>query len=340
MATSAFGGVDISQFNFNDKTSRADSVRIANGILIGLVLVVIGLRLFSRLKFLKRIFVDDILITIAAVFTLALASTSIAATSSGLGTHVWLLPLPTLFEQVKSCILYLLICQVLYACAIGCTKVAIISSYLRLIQGKTFRLIMYMTLFIVVGLWICGIFVSLFQCDPVDQAWKIDPNRKCINYVNYLYASSAVNVFTDVVLCILPIPYLWKLKMPVRQRIVLCLLFVGGAGACIAGIIRIAYLDTLRVLDVLFETVPILNLSVIECSLGIICVSIPALRPMVVQIFPNGSRASQTASTTMNKPYDSGTIPLSEVSGGFPKTAKLPPINEANTRPFERLSSV
>ncbi|EAT89851.1 hypothetical protein SNOG_03120 [Parastagonospora nodorum SN15] len=277
MATSAFGGVDISQFNFNDKTSRADSVRIANGILIGLVLVVIGLRLFSRLKFLKRIFVDD-------------------TTSSGLGTHVWLLPLPTLFEQVKSCIL-----------------------------GKTFRLIMYMTLFIVVGLWICGIFVSLFQCDPVDQAWKIDPNRKCINYVNYLYASSAVNVFTDVVLCILPIPYLWKLS---------------GAGACIAGIIRIAYLDTLRVLDVLFETVPILNLSVIECSLGIICVSIPALRPMVVQIFPNGSRASQTASTTMNKPYDSGTIPLSEVSGGFPKTAKLPPINEANTRPFERLSSV
>jgi ABC-type multidrug transport system permease subunit len=71
---------------------------------------------------------------------------------------------------------------------------------------------MYMTLFIVVGLWICGIFVSLFQCDPVDQAWKIDPNRKCINYVNYLYASSAVNVFTDVVLCVLPIPYLWKLS--------------------------------------------------------------------------------------------------------------------------------
>lgn len=107
---------------------------------------------------------------------------------------------------------------------------------------------MYMTLFVVGGLWICGIFVTLFQCDPVDQAWKIDPNRKCINYVNYLYASSAVNVFTDIVLCILPIPHLWKLsesspktslnfvliltqsEMPVRQRIALCLLFVGGAG--------------------------------------------------------------------------------------------------------------
>jgi hypothetical protein len=51
--------VDISQFDFNDKSSRTDSARIANGILIGLVVVVICLRLFSRLKFLKRIFVDD-----------------------------------------------------------------------------------------------------------------------------------------------------------------------------------------------------------------------------------------------------------------------------------------
>lgn len=98
MSTSAFGGVDISQFDFNDKSSRTDSARIANGILIGLVVVVICLRLFSRLKFLKRIFVDDskclqhgcvprltclaVLITIAAAFTLALASTSIAGTLS------------------------------------------------------------------------------------------------------------------------------------------------------------------------------------------------------------------------------------------------------------------
>jgi len=59
MSTSAFGGVDISQFDFNDKSSRTNSARIANGILIGLVVVVICLRLFSRLKFLKRFFVDD-----------------------------------------------------------------------------------------------------------------------------------------------------------------------------------------------------------------------------------------------------------------------------------------
>ncbi len=45
-----------------------------------------------------------------------------------------------------------------------------------------------------------------------------------------LYASSAINIATDILLCILPIPHLWALNLPVRQRIVLCILFAGGFG--------------------------------------------------------------------------------------------------------------
>lgn len=162
----------------------------------------------------------------------------------------------------------LLVCQILYALAIALTKIAIISSYLRFIQDRSFRIFMYSTLFVTVGLLVCGIFVTIFQCNPVSGAWEFDAKGSCINYVDYLYASAAVNVFTDIVLCVLPIPHLWKLSksrphkgnheltssrdidMPLRQRVVLCVLFAGGAGACIAGIVRIAYLDALRVLDI------------------------------------------------------------------------------------------
>ena len=44
-----------------------------------------------------------------------------------------------------------------------------------------------------------------------------------------LYASSAVNIATDILLCVLPLPHLWRLKMPLKQRIILCVLFAGGA---------------------------------------------------------------------------------------------------------------
>jgi hypothetical protein len=107
---------------------------------------------------------------------------------------------------------------------------------------------MYVTMFVTAGLWICGIFVPIFQCKPITGAWSFTAQGSCINYIDYLYASSAVNIFTDIVLCSLPIPHLWRLSkfsldemwehadpvsrldMPLKQRIVLCVLFVGGAG--------------------------------------------------------------------------------------------------------------
>ncbi|KAH7410047.1 hypothetical protein DE146DRAFT_604726 [Phaeosphaeria sp. MPI-PUGE-AT-0046c] len=315
--------VDISQFDFSNTSSRVGNVRSANIILITLVVLVVSLRLFARTKFVKRVFLDD-------------------TTQTGLGTHIWLLPRDTLFEDVKRCILLLLVCQILYALAIALTKIAIISSYLRFIQNTSFRIVMYSTLFVTLGLLVCGIFVPIFQCNPVSGAWEFDAKGSCINYVDYLYASSAVNVFTDIVLCALPVPHLWRLNMPLKQRIVLCVLFAGGAGACVAGIARIAYLGTLRVLDVPYQSVPSLNLSVIECSIGIICVSIPALRPLVARIFPNASRATQS-SMPSTKPDNSRGIPLgsiTSITSGFPRTARLPSERDSDTRSLKRISTI
>jgi len=141
---------------------------------------------------------------------------------------------------------------------------------------------MYAISVCIVGLWISGkaspslrhvtcaevlpgIFVTIFQCRPVQGAWDFTLEPVCVDYVTYLYASSAVNVATDLLLCALPIPHIWRLNMPKRQRIVLCVLLAGGAryvwtaghrtlltfdSASILGIVRIAFLDRLRVLDV------------------------------------------------------------------------------------------
>jgi hypothetical protein len=48
---------------------------------------------------------DVVLIIFAAVFTVALSLTSIAATDHGLGVHAWLIPTAVVFETMKSCIL-------------------------------------------------------------------------------------------------------------------------------------------------------------------------------------------------------------------------------------------
>ncbi|KAL6167551.1 hypothetical protein ACJQWK_06971 [Exserohilum turcicum] len=153
-----FGGfkVDVSQFNLNDRSSNVAGVKIPCVIFIILVVLTVALRTFARAKYVGHIFADDVLIISAAAFTVALASTCIAATRHGLGQHVWLLPMPTLFETIKSCILYLYVCQILYTFAIALTKIAIISSYLRFIQDRSFHMAMYATSVFIAGLWVTG----------------------------------------------------------------------------------------------------------------------------------------------------------------------------------------
>jgi hypothetical protein len=85
------------------------------------------------------------------------------------------------------------------------------------------------------------------------------------------------------------------------------------------------------------QSVTSLNLSVIECSLGIICVSIPALRPMVIKMFPNGSRVTRTVSSNA-KTSNSQSLPLSTITP-YPKTGKIQSQITYDTRSFERLSS-
>ena len=44
----------------------------------------------------------------------------------------------------------------LYACAIAFTKIAIVASYLRFIRDGRFRIAMYLTAIVIVGLWFTG----------------------------------------------------------------------------------------------------------------------------------------------------------------------------------------
>ncbi|CAN9457782.1 unnamed protein product [Alternaria alternata] len=310
-----FGGieVDISQFDFSDHSSRLGAVTITCTVFIALVVLTVALRIFSRARYVRHIFLDDVLIILAAVFTVALAGMCIAATHHGLGQHIWLLPIPTLFDTLKNCILYLFVCQVLYCFAIALTKLAIISQYLRFIPDKSFRAALYGISVIILGLFITGkthnasrmftraeastgVFVTIFQCRPVRGAWNFTIEPVCVDYVTYLYASSAVNVATDILLFVLPLSHLWKLNLPRKQRVILCVLLAGGASACIVGIVRIAYLHQLRVLDITYQSVVCLILTVGECSLGIIFVSIAALRPMARQFFPKAMRNSPASS--------------------------------------------
>lgn len=123
----------------------------------------------------------------------------------------------------------LIVCQVLYATAVTLTKISIIASYIRVFPTRTFHRFMYITAGVIVGFWVCSVLVTVFQCSPVRAAWDFTlKNKKCIPILHFFYAAQSVNIATDLILCIAPLPLCWKLRIGVNERIILCLLFAVG----------------------------------------------------------------------------------------------------------------
>jgi hypothetical protein len=60
---------------------------------------------------------------------------------------------------------------------------------------------------------------QLLACIPISRAWDIERQPQgCINGVLFMRISAAINVGTDVVLLLIPLPLLPLLKFNKKQR--------------------------------------------------------------------------------------------------------------------------
>ncbi|KAK3369815.1 hypothetical protein B0H63DRAFT_303061 [Podospora didyma] len=280
---------ELAKYDFSDKSTLAPAIWRVNLVFIVLVGIVISLRIFTRAYMTKHYFVDDVLAVFAAVFTLVSASTALVATQYGLGQHVWNLPLPlsSILDNITHCVKLLYVAHIFYAAASAFTKLSIITSYLRIFPHETLRRILYGTAVMVAGIGVSAIFATIFQCKPIEAAWDYSvPDGQCFPFLDFLYANAAISIATDFILVAAPLPYFWSLNLPLRQRVVICILFGVGFIAFAASVVRIVSLRDMQGIDVTYFLVSPLNWTVIECSLGIICVSIPPMRPLFSRIAP------------------------------------------------------
>jgi len=157
-----------------------------------------------------------VLILLATLSTIALSAFALLATHYGLGTHIWHLnpslnassttaeigaAVPVFLLEIKHFTQSLFGCYLAYSTAITLVKASIIVSYLRLFPNKALRLCTYGTLVLVLAMWICSIFCTVFTCVPVQAAWNYTVKGRCINTLAYFYVSSSINIVTDFGKC-------------------------------------------------------------------------------------------------------------------------------------------
>ncbi|KAI9848401.1 MAG: hypothetical protein M1837_000195 [Sclerophora amabilis] len=124
---------------------------------------------------------------------------------------------------------------------------------------------------------------TFLKCIPLAAAWDMTIVRgKCINTELLGIASAALNVFLDLAIIVLPMPTVWKLQLPTRQKAALTAVF--GVGAFIVRTVELV--SVLKDPDVTRSYVNAYLWSIIEINASIICASMATFRPFLRRYVP------------------------------------------------------
>lgn len=104
--------------------------------------------------------------------------------------------------------------------------------------------------------------------------WDVRPKyeHKCLNEGKNVFAASIVNIFTDLLVTVVPMPLIWSLKLPKRQRLAVISVFGLGVMVNVAGSIRtvLVFRSSIESYDETWMTWPMVLVSALEINIGLV----------------------------------------------------------------------
>ncbi|TLD19747.1 hypothetical protein PspLS_09334 [Pyricularia sp. CBS 133598] len=264
-----------------DHESRVGNIYASVIISLTAVTVVVLARIYTRLFILKTFGLDDWAASISLLVTLACGILVGINATYGCGKHIWTVSPGNL----KQFFINFYFSIVLYNLSILFTKASFLLQYYRVLATTRSMKRVYMGfLIVVVATCISFTFVAIFACSPISDFWSFEAKRNCLPNFTIYYAQAGANIGTDVIIFALPLPALLKLRINGPQKLVLLGIFSLGFFATIISILRLTFLDDSP--DVTWSNAISSSWSTAELSIGLMCASLPSLRPLVGQILP------------------------------------------------------
>jgi hypothetical protein len=123
----------------------------------------------------------------------------------------------------------ILIIEATYPAAVAFPKLLVVLMYLHILTNRYERMAAKVLAGIILATWISYTIATVFQCSPIAFSWnKTLPMGRCFNIRAYLNSSSAPNIFTDLVVLLLPLRTVWGLKISTGRRVGLLMIFLMG----------------------------------------------------------------------------------------------------------------
>ncbi|KAF2748573.1 hypothetical protein M011DRAFT_399755 [Sporormia fimetaria CBS 119925] len=287
---------NVSELSFEvSKYSNAPALRVQTNSLFSIAAVVVTARCYARI-FVKKSFENPDQTQVLATIWFVCYQIEI---SLGIGRYMAVIQANP--DNYRTILLLRQIHMTVVVMGLSVVKISIALFLLRLVTRKAYQLflwglIVFLTLFSIacLGTLIC-------QCENPRAVWDVrlrpppegTGTAKCFNRYTFrnigLFNGTqltfkVINILTDFLLALLPVPLVWTLQLRLRTRISLVLILALGIFAGIAGIVRQLSPSQFKMKEAWIEDQ--YNIwNFVELTVGIIAASLPALKPLFTWFF-------------------------------------------------------
>ncbi|KAF2727388.1 hypothetical protein EJ04DRAFT_582063 [Polyplosphaeria fusca] len=249
-----------------------------------IALVFVILRLVVRAKVVHVVGREDVCIFFALLASIATCVfMHLQVSKGGLGTHMADISDDHLIEFSK----YVYLSILFYNTSLCLTKFALIFLCIRVFGPSTWRFACYAVLTFVSVYTFWAIANSIVPCYPIERYWDKSVAGWCFPNAVLWFVNASLNIFTDLLVVVLPIPGIIRLQLPRKQKIGVSLVFALGFFVCIISIVRLYALQIgSYTKDPTYDNFAIAIWSVVEVNAAIVGACLPTLKPLITRVWP------------------------------------------------------
>ncbi|KAH7084076.1 hypothetical protein FB567DRAFT_472398, partial [Paraphoma chrysanthemicola] len=268
--------------------SKQNEIRVTNIVLTLLAYICVLIRLVYKAVYSADEFSwDDC--TIAAVVVIGVPTVVIidrGLLPNGLGVDMWTVP----FDHITNFVRYIYIIVILYFLLITLIKLTLLFFLLRIFPRPLMRRLLWATIAFNVLWGLASALASALECQPASSYWTHWDNekpRKCVNINALAWSNAILSIVLDVWMLALPLYEVFHLQLSWRKKISVALMFFVGTFVTIVSGLRLRSLVTFaNSNNPTWDQASTIRWSNIEVHVGTICACLPALRVILVRIFP------------------------------------------------------
>ncbi|KAL4921364.1 hypothetical protein BDW62DRAFT_197942 [Aspergillus aurantiobrunneus] len=302
--------------NFVDPDYNGHKFVVVNAVFLFISFSSLAIRLWTRTFIARGYRWDDFLMIFSFCCSCVLSGVTLDMLNWGLGIHMWDVPVTVLSPNflkrnvISACI---------YCVGTGFLKVSVLLFYMRIFPSRNFHLAVWTLVFIAASYNIASVLANVLACNPVAKSWNVAiTGGYCMNRNAFYFANAGLGIFTDFATVLVPVPWLRRLQMPLRQKIAIACILATGCFVGVVSCIRLSSLYTLsKTSDLTWATTNALMWCVIELNLGITGGCVTAMRPFVRRYFP---RLLGLSSSSGGNAYPSQTRNNSHPLHSLPRT--------------------